>query len=77
MVPSAGMYAGGLHSQCCNRDLPGANDSSYVCADIRTNCSSYFCADSSTNCSSYFRADSSTNGSSDFCESRAAGSLGV
>ena len=29
MVPSAGMYAGGLHSQCCNRDLPGANDSSY------------------------------------------------
>ena len=23
------MYAGGLHSQCCNRDLPGANDSSY------------------------------------------------
>ena len=29
MAPSAGMYAGGLHSQCCNRDLPGANDSSY------------------------------------------------
>ena len=24
-----GMYAGGLHSQCCNRDMPGSNDTSY------------------------------------------------
>jgi alpha-galactosidase len=24
-----GMYAGGLHSQCCNRDMKGSNDTSY------------------------------------------------